>query len=146
MRHFQDQPIKPGRRYRERPGAYAVILDGRDILVTEQKSQGEFQLPGGGVDPGEGLLQALLRESLEETGWKIRMVRHLGAFQRHAFMPEYDMWARKVCHVYLARPVWRVGQPSEKDHRAVWMTAGDALQQLSIPGDRIFLAKALERG
>ena len=35
MRRF-DEPFDPARRYRERPGAYAVIRDGDDVLVTEQ--------------------------------------------------------------------------------------------------------------
>ena len=83
-------PSTPGRRYRERPGAYAVILDGGDLLVTEQDAPDrEFQLPGGGLDPGEGALRALHRECLEETGWRIRVLRRLGAFQRYVYMPEY---------------------------------------------------------
>jgi 8-oxo-dGTP diphosphatase len=143
MRRF-GPPVDPRRRYRERPGAYAVILDGGDLLVTEQDAPDrEFQLPGGGLDPGEGALRALHRECLEETGWRIRVLRRLGAFQRYVYMPEYDLWARKVCHVYLARPVRRVGPPSEAGHTAVWMPAEAGLSLLAIPGDRAFLARAL---
>ncbi len=143
MRTYADQPIDPVRRYRERHGAYAVVLDGRDVLVTWEDGEREFQLPGGGIDPGEGPLQALRRECLEETGWQVRPLRRLGAFQRYAFMPSYDMWARKVCHVYLARPVRRVGPPSETGHAALWMPAATALARLSVDGDRSFLARAL---
>ena len=89
-----------------------MIREGDDVLVTEQEApQREFQLPGGGIDPGEGALRALHRECLEETGWRIRVLRRLGAFQRFAYLPEYDLWARKVCHIYLARPVLRHGEP-----------------------------------
>jgi 8-oxo-dGTP diphosphatase len=143
MRRY-DEPPDPARRYRERPGAYAVILDGRDVLVTEQaEPRPEFQLPGGGLDPGEGMLRALHRECLEETGWRIRVLRRLGAFQRFAYMPEYDLWARKICHIYLARPVLRLGPPSDPGHQPVWMPATTALHRLAIPGDRAFLARAL---
>lgn len=143
MRLYHDHPIAPGRRYRERPGAYAVILDGSDVLVTYEEGEREFQLPGGGLDPGEGALRALQRECLEETGWRIRALRRLGAFQRYTYMPNYGFWTRKVCHVYLARPVRRIGPPSEAGHVALWMPVGTALAKLSIAGDRAFLARAV---
>jgi 8-oxo-dGTP diphosphatase len=146
MRHYQDEPIHPGRRYRERQGAYAVILEGSDVLVTYEEGDREFQLPGGGLDAGEGALRALRRECIEETGWRIRVLRRLGAFQRYAYMPNYDMWAHKVCHIYLARPVRRIGPPAEAGHVALWMPVGTALTKLSIAGDRAFLARAVRCG
>ena len=143
MRRYGD-PVDPRRRYVDRPGAYAVLLDGRDILVTEQAAPDrEFQLPGGANDPGESLIRALHRECLEEIGWRIAILRRLGAYQRYAWMPEYRVWARKVCHIYLARPVRRVGPPSDAGHTAVWMPATAGLSLLAIPGDRAFLARAL---
>lgn len=146
MRTYRDQPIDPARRYRERPGAYAVILDGGDVLVTYEEGEREVQLPGGGLDPGEGALAALRRECLEETGWSVRPVRRLGAFQRYAWMPSYETWAHKICHVYLARPVRRVSAPREAGHVAVWMPAPTALALLSVEGDRAFLRRALALG
>lgn len=141
MRRYDD-PVDPRRRYRERPGAYAVIRDGDDVLVTEQTApRREFQLPGGGIDAGEGPVRALHRECLEETGWRIAVVRRLGAWQRFTYMPEYDLWAHKVCHVYLARPVRRHGAPSEPGHAAVWMPIPTALRLLAMEGDRAFLAR-----
>jgi 8-oxo-dGTP diphosphatase len=139
MRRF-GEPVDPRRIYRERPGAYAVIRDGGDVLVTEQEApQREFQLPGGGIDPGEGALAALYRECFEETGWRIRVLRRLGAWQRYCFMPEYDAWAHKVCHIYLARPVRQVGPPTEPGHRAIWMPIPTARELLASAGDRHFL-------
>jgi 8-oxo-dGTP diphosphatase len=141
MRRYGD-PVVPGQALRERIGAYAVVLDGRDVLVTEQADpQPEIQLPGGGIDPGEGALRALHRECLEETGWRIAVARRLGAFQRYAYMPEYDLWARKVCHVYLARAVLRHGEPSDaRPPRA--LDAGRRPRRASpqIEGDRRYLA------
>ena len=140
MRRF-GEPVDPRRTYRDRTGAYAVIRDGDDVLLTEQAApEREFQLPGGGVDPGEGLLTALHRECLEETGWRVCVLRRVGAFQRYAYLPDYDLWARKDCHVYLARPVRRVGPPAEAGHRAVWMPIATAIALVGNDGDRAFLA------
>jgi 8-oxo-dGTP diphosphatase len=145
MRRY-GEPVIPGKSYRTRPGVYAVILEGRDVLVTEQaEPQPEIQLPGGGIDPGEGALGALHRECLEETGWRIAVERRLGAFQRYAYMPEYDLWARKVCHVYLARPVRRHGAPAEPGHRALWMPIETAVGLVAVEGDRRFLAGVAAR-
>jgi 8-oxo-dGTP diphosphatase len=141
MRRY-GEPVDPARTYVDRLGAYAVIREGGDVLVTEQEApEREFQLPGGAIDPGEGALRALHRECLEETGWRIRVLRRLGAFQRYAYMPDYDIWARKVCHVYLARPVLRLGEPSESGHRAIWMPIPTALDLLAVEGDRAFLRR-----
>lgn len=146
MRRFGD-PARPGRAYTTRPGAYGVVREGRDVLLTEQSApERELQLPGGGVDRGESAVRALHRECLEETGWRIRVLRRLGAFQRFTYMPDYDLWARKVCHIYLCRPVIRLGAPAEPAHRALWMPIALAAQLVDGAGDRAFLAALIRRG
>jgi 8-oxo-dGTP diphosphatase len=138
------EPVRAARRYRRRPGVYAVLLRGRALLATFQAEPlPELQLPGGGIDAGEHPIAALHREVFEETGWRIAVLRRLGAFRRFTYMPEYDLWAEKVCSVYLARPVRRLGPPSEVGHRAVWLPADAALRLLGSAGDRAMLAAAL---
>jgi 8-oxo-dGTP diphosphatase len=135
------EPVKPGQRYRRRPGVYAVLLRGDSILTTFQQAPvPEFQLPGGGIDAGEQPVAALHREVIEETGWKIDVVRRIGAFRRFTYMPEYDLWAEKLCAVYLARPILRLGPPREAGHTAVWLPVDEAVARLGNPGDRAMLA------
>ena len=134
-------------RYSHRPGAYAVLWDGRSMLVTfQEEPEPEFQLPGGGIDPGESPIRALHREVLEETGWRISSPRRLGAFRRFVYMPEYDKWAEKLCHIYLARPVLRLSKPLECAHSAIWMSPVDAAQKLGNYGDRAFVENWIESG
>ena len=64
--------------------------------------------------------------------------RRVGAFRRFTFMPEYDLWAEKVCLIYRARPVRRIGPPTEPFHEALWMDTADACQMLGNAGDRYF--------
>lgn len=138
------EPVETGRKYRLRPGAYAILPQDGALLVTHQSQPvPEFQLPGGGIDPGESPLNALHREAFEETGWKIAPLRRLGAFRRFTYMPEYDQWAEKICHIYLARPVRRHADPSEPGHRAVWLPYDAAIAQLGNPGDRHALRRFL---
>jgi 8-oxo-dGTP diphosphatase len=143
IRRFGGSPAK-GQRYRLRHGAYAVLMDGRDVLLTYQaEPEPEFQLPGGGIDPGESPLRALRREVYEETGWSIGAPLRLGAFRRFAYMPEYDLWAEKLCTIYLARPVRRLSEPTEAGHSALWMAGRDAAEVMANDGDRHFLLHAL---
>lgn len=140
------EPPKAGQRYTRRPGVYAVLALAGDVLLTHQSAPvPEFQLPGGGIDPGEHPLRALHREVMEETGWTIAGARRLGAFRRFTFMPEYDLWAEKLCTVYLARPVRPLGPPTEPGHSALWMSAADAAAHLGNAGDRHFLMQAMAR-
>ena len=137
------EAVKAGQRYRLRPGVYAVLMQGQDLLVTHQAEPNpEFQLPGGGIDRGEHPIAALHREVIEETGWRIATPRRIGSFRRFTYMPEYDKWAEKLCTVYLARPVRRLGPPTEPGHSAVWMEGVEALDRLGNAGDRAMLARA----
>lgn len=53
----------------KRVGAFSVLLSAGKILLVWPKSSPEVpELPGGGVDDGETLWQALIREIAEETG------------------------------------------------------------------------------
>ena len=136
------ETIVAGKRYKMRAGAYAILPLGRDLLVTHQAEPiPEFQLPGGGIDPGESPLQALYREVIEETGWKISAPRKLGVFRWFTYMPEYDLWAEKLCHVYIARPVRALGEPSEAGHMAVWMSGKEAASRLANEGDCHFVSQ-----
>ena len=124
----------------------ALILHQDRLLLVNAYPGGRSDLwaaPGGGVHSGTSLPENLAREVYEETGWKIDITRRLGAFRRFTYMPEYDLWAEKLCTIYLARPVLRLGPPTEAGHEAVWMSAAEALVQLTNSGDRAMLARAL---
>jgi 8-oxo-dGTP pyrophosphatase MutT (NUDIX family) len=65
--------------------ASVVVRDGR-LLLVEERIEGRLVLnqPAGHLDPGESLVQAAVRETLEETGWEIRVESFVGAYQWHA--------------------------------------------------------------
>jgi 8-oxo-dGTP diphosphatase len=49
----------------------AIVVDEEDLLLIRRgrgAAQGEWSIPGGRVEPGELLAEAVVRELLEETG------------------------------------------------------------------------------
>jgi 8-oxo-dGTP pyrophosphatase MutT (NUDIX family) len=57
---------------RQRLAAYGIVLSSRGLLATQFSDltavPGLWGLPGGGINPGEGPSQTLIREVAEETG------------------------------------------------------------------------------
>ncbi|WP_045393413.1 NUDIX hydrolase [Falsirhodobacter sp. alg1] len=141
------EPVKAGQKYRRRVGVYAICLrEGRILTTLQEAPTPEIQLPGGGIDPGEHPVAALHREVMEETGWRIAAGRRVGAFRRFTYMPEYDMWAEKICLIHLARPTVCAGAPTEEGHHALWLPPQEALDVLANEGDRDMLAQVLAGG
>jgi len=130
-----------GLTYRDRAGVYCVIREGRSVLVVEQ--DGEVMLPGGGIEPGEHPIQTLHREVYEETGWSVAAERRLGVFTRYCWLEPYDYWCRKIEHIWLCRPLRRLGPPVETDHTPVFVDVADALGLLQAAGERAMLAQTM---
>ena len=64
-----------------RLGCSAAIFDERgQIFLTRRADNGEWCLPGGGMDAGESVTEACEREVWEETGLRVRMKRLVGVY------------------------------------------------------------------
>lgn len=141
IRRFGETPERDV-RFTRRPGVYAVLpRAGRLLLTYQDDPHYELQLPGGGIDPGESPIHALHREVLEETGWTIARPTRLGAFRRFTYMPEYEFWAEKICTIYVAHPVRRIGPPTEEGHTALFYTPESAIRDLANEGDSYFVSR-----
>jgi ADP-ribose pyrophosphatase YjhB (NUDIX family) len=63
-----------------RPGVAAVILTADGVLLQRRDDNGKWGLPGGGVEPGESVTAAIVREVREETGLDVRPMRLIGVY------------------------------------------------------------------
>jgi 8-oxo-dGTP diphosphatase len=59
----------------------AILIQGDAIALIERHRMGRhyFVFPGGGVEPGENFVEALVREIDEETGLKVNVQRLIAA-------------------------------------------------------------------
>jgi 8-oxo-dGTP diphosphatase len=67
------------------PCVGAVLTDGARLLLVQRghdPGRGLWSIPGGRVEPGESDEQAVVRETLEETGLSVTCGPLLGSVQR----------------------------------------------------------------
>ena len=65
----------------------AVLVDGK-ILLTKRDDFQVWCLPSGGVEDGESLAEAAIRETKEETGIDVRLTRVIGVYSRLGGIPD----------------------------------------------------------
>ena len=75
------------REYPEHPivGVSAVIFVNKSVLLVRRKQEpakGQWSIPGGAVELGEGILEALARELREELSVKIEVGGLIGVFDK----------------------------------------------------------------
>lgn len=77
---FDDKNYDPGWSRFSRSAVRAVIRQGGRLALVKCAKEGYYKFPGGGIEPGETQLDALVRETREETGLHIipESVRPLG--------------------------------------------------------------------
>ena len=100
--------------------ASIVERDGRFLLVCEQTSAGlRLNQPAGHLEGGESLAAGAVRETLEESAWRVEPVALVGIYRWEA----PDNGATFVRFAYAARPIARVpDHPLDPDIvEAVWL-------------------------
>lgn len=62
----------------------AILKSGGRFLLVEERVKGRevINQPAGHLDDGESLLDAVRRETLEETGWRMEPTGLIGMYQR----------------------------------------------------------------
>jgi 8-oxo-dGTP diphosphatase len=114
------------RHYPDRPylAVSAVIMRNGEFLAVRRARppmQGLFTLPGGGVETGESLLNAVRREVLEETGLTVEPLALAGYRDVIARDEAGGVQRHFVILAFAAR--WVAGEPrlNEELAEARWM-------------------------
>ncbi len=126
----------------------AIVREGRVLIVRRRAAPGNgiYTLPGGVVETGETLTQALIREVREETGLAVEPVALAG----HREMIARDAQGRVQRHFvilcFAAR--WLAGEPvplMDEISEARWRTPEELAQLPATEGLAEIVAEAMAR-
>jgi nucleoside triphosphatase len=95
--HYGKTKLIPREKLSFRPSVYGIIVNDGKVLLLNTVHTGTYSLPGGGIEIGEPIENALKREIMEETGIEIEHFRFY-QFQEQLFY--YDP-ADVAFHSYL---------------------------------------------
>jgi 8-oxo-dGTP diphosphatase len=99
-----DSPVADTSTFRKRGAARAVLLDDKgEVYLLNVSNHGYHKLPGGGIDEGEDVKQALERELMEEVGCKAEIVAELGTVVEYRNYDDGGLVQTSYC--YLAKQV-----------------------------------------
>src|SRR5690606_15241300 len=101
--------------------AAIVINDKNELLLIKGPRRG-WEMPGGQVEEGESLTQAAIRETKEESGIDIEIIKFCGIFQNVG---------NSICNtLFLARPVGGALTISEESLDAGFFPIEEALDKV----------------
>jgi 8-oxo-dGTP diphosphatase len=138
------------RRYPPRPilGVGALIIEGDKILLVQRGKQplkGHWSLPGGAVETGERLEDAIAREVLEETGLTVEVGLMAEIFER--LMPDANGGTEYhyVLLDYLCRVVSGIPQAGDDSAAVAWVRRQDLHTLPITPGTLEVIERVFER-
>jgi ADP-ribose pyrophosphatase YjhB (NUDIX family) len=143
------EPTQDSRRFPARPvpGVGAIIIENGRVLLVERGREpfkGYWSLPGGAVETGERLVDALRREVREETGLEIEILHLLEIFERITKAGDGRTEYHFILMDYICRPIGGTLQASDDANRAEWF-AEDEIAGLKITeGTPEFIARAFD--
>ena len=118
-----------------RQAARAICLDGERILLLYTERYHDYSIPGGGIDEGEEVIAAMIRELEEETGAQgIRNVQPFGVYEefRPFYKDDFDvMHMHSYCYTCEVEP--ELGATSLESYeisngmRPVWINIHEAI-------------------
>lgn len=110
-----------------------VVVKGRTLLIRRAKPplQGQWTIPGGTVEVGETLNEAVVREMAEETGLLVEPLEVLAVFDRIERDEEGEVVFHHVIVDFLCRRLSGEAQAASDALEARWVEPGE-LQALAL--------------
>ena len=112
-----------------------LLNDKGEICVVKSEKYAYMQLPGGSIEEGESIIEALKRETVEETGWLISDIEPIGfTLERREDKRNTHSWNRSISYVFKANPTKQVGTNYMEDEIAegfkpIWLKLADFIAE-----------------
>jgi 8-oxo-dGTP diphosphatase len=142
--------VTDARSYPNRPFlavSAAILRDGQVLIVRRARApaKGLYTLPGGVVEAGETLLEAMMREVGEELGMTIEPIALAG--YREAIVCDEDQCAAGHYVILCFAARWLAGEPMLGDEiaEARWLRPSELASLNTTEGLAEIVAAAFER-
>jgi 8-oxo-dGTP diphosphatase len=142
--------MSDARAYPQRPFlavSAAIVRDGKILVVRRARApaHGLYTLPGGVVEVGETLVEAVAREVLEETGMTVEPVALAGFREAVARDAQDHVERHFVILCFAAR--WQAGEPvlNEELDEARWLDPAELAGLETTAGLAEIVATAFDR-
>jgi 8-oxo-dGTP pyrophosphatase MutT (NUDIX family) len=107
------------------PSANVIVVNSQgQILLIRRTDNGNWAVPGGGMDPGESITDTAVRETLEETGITCEITGLVGIYTSPRHVIRYtsnDEVRQEFSIVFTARPVGGELRPSNESAEPQWV-------------------------
>lgn len=126
---FPDTQVSDNSQHEFRLAVKGVILDKENKLALAGTRYS--LLPGGGVEEGESLVEALIREVREEIGCDIEIIKEIAVTEEF----RDKIKRHQETHFFLVNVVGEKGEPTtsqenEQDIKILWCTLDEAIKLL----------------
>jgi 8-oxo-dGTP pyrophosphatase MutT (NUDIX family) len=127
----------------------AIVLNGSSVILVHAPD-GTHILPGGRREEGEALIDTLMREVLEETGWTIDQLQVLGFKHYHHLTPmpldypyPYPDFVQVVYRAYAQQHLPEARELDGYEIETKFIAAAEALRLPLMPSDHMWLRVVL---
>lgn len=130
------------------PGVAALVFNGGTILLTQRgkaPSKGMWGLPGGVVELGETVEEAVVREVLEETGIIVKPVELIAVFDSIHKDEEERYLYHYILFEYICKYVSGEVSPSSDAPDARWVSIKDLDEVRIMPMTKRFILKVINQ-
>ena len=100
-------------------GVRAMLLKDEHVMLVRHSYVSGWYFPGGGVEAGESVREALVREMREEAGAVLTGPAELFGLYRNAHADVRDHVALFVCRAWERRGSARIAEPRDRGLRAL---------------------------
>ena len=132
-----------GRPHKVRVSSGGVPWDGgKRYLLIRKMEEGLWGFPKGGVETGETLEDAALREIKEETGLEGSIIRPVKSIRFRFYKPESDVNFNKTVHYFLVRMRKGKARLERGFEDLRWCTCNEGMRLLHYRNDNTVLRSA----
>lgn len=120
-------------QYNLRTAARGLVVSGNKLALLFVSKFNYYKLPGGGIEQGESIEQAFIREVMEEVGCKVNNVKQYGKIIE--YRDQFNL--KQISYVLTGEVVGEIGsnnlEPSEIDEgfELDWVPIESAIEVIS---------------